>query len=146
MVGVFVDKGQMRLGIEQRLMLVLTVQLDKASRQVPKRSSGGKRTVDEGSAASLAGDLPADDDLAATVLKNRFDGGVGLAGSNEVGRGAPAEQKPHGFHDDRLARSGLAGENVEARLELDLDGLNHREVADAQKAEHTSGTSIVSYV
>ena len=57
-----------------------------------------------------------------------------------------AEQQPDGLDEDRFARSGLAGQDVEARLELDLDGLDHREVADAEKAEHAGGTSIVSYV
>jgi hypothetical protein len=54
--------------------------------------------------------------------------------TNEVGGGSRAEQEPDGFHEDRLSCPGLAGENVEAWLELDLNRLNHSEVADTKQA------------
>ena len=57
-----------------------------------------------------------------------------LARANEIGRGAGAEQQSDGFDEDGLARSGLSREHVEPRLELDLHGLDHREVADAEEA------------
>ena len=69
-----------------------------------------------------------------------------LAGADQVGGGAGAEQQADGLDEDRLAGAGLAGQDVEARLELDLDGLDHRKVADAEKTQHVGGTSIVSYV
>ena len=78
--------------------------------------------------------------------KMRFDRGLDFAGPNQIGGRACAEQQTNCLDEDRLPRAGLARQNVEARLELDLDGLDHRKVADAKQAQHVGGTSIVSYV
>ena len=91
-------------------------------------------------------DLAPNDDLVAAVFEDRFDGGLRLAGANQIGGRAGAEQQADRLDEDRLAGSGLAGQDVEAGLELDLDGLDHRKVADAEEAQHVGGTSIVSYI
>ena len=83
---------------------------------------------------------------AAGVFEDRLDGRLGLAGAHQIGRRAGAEQEADGLDEDRLARARLAGQDVEAGLELDLDGLDHREVADAEEAQHVGGTPIVSYL
>ena len=57
-------------------------------------------------------------------------------GADEVGRRAAAEEQADRFDEDRLAGAGFAGEDVEAGLELDLDGVDDREVADAEEAKH----------
>jgi hypothetical protein len=71
---------------------------------------------------------------------------LGFPGADQVGRCARAQEQPNGLDDDGLSCTRLAGEYVEAGLELDLDGLNHRKVADTKQAQHVDGTSIVSYV
>ena len=69
-------------------------------------------------------------------LEDGFDGGRVLAGADEVARRAAAEEQADRLDEDRLARAGFAGQDVEARLELDLDGVDDREVRDAEEAEH----------
>ena len=145
--GVGIEKAEVRGGIEQRLVLVLAVQLDEVGRHLAQHRGGGQRAVDERPAPPGCGDLPADQDLAAVrPLEDRLDGrGVG-AGADQVGRGAAAQQEPDRFDEDGLARPGLAGEGGEARIEVDLNGFDHRQVADAKRTQHVGGTSIVSYV
>jgi len=154
--------------VEQRLVFVLAVQLHEARREVAKRRGGRERAVDERAASALAADLAADDQLARSrlsrasgrhrgrvprardasrgVVEDCFDGGLRLARPDQVGRRARAEQEAHGFNEDGLAGAGLPRQHVEAGLELDLDGFDHREVADAEEAQHARGTAIVSYV
>ena len=79
-------------------------------------------------------------------FEDGFDRGLDLAGPNQIGGRACAEEETNCLDEDRLPRSGLTRENVEARLELDLDRLDHCKVADAKQAQHVDGTSIVSYV
>ena len=125
---------------------MLAVQLHQPHRQIAQCGGGSERPVDERPTAPLTGEFAADHEFGPPLLEDGFDRGVRLAGPHEVGRCASAEQEPDGLHHDRLTRSRLTGENGEPRSELDLDGLDHREIADAKKAEHVSGTSIVSYV
>ena len=67
-------------------------------------------------------------------------------GTAAVGTAFVAQQKPDGLNEDRLPGPGLAGEGGEARVELNLDGFDHRQIADAKRTQHVGGTSIVSYV
>ena len=76
----------------------------------------------------------------------RLDGRLRLAGADQIGRRPGAEQQPDRLDEDRLARAGLARQDVEAGFELDVDGLDDRKVADAEEAQHVGGTPIVSYV
>ena len=137
----------MRQRIEQRLMLVLAVQLDEPLRQVAQRAAVARAPLMNERLRPWLDDLAADDQLVA-VASSKIASMVacGFAGANQVGRGAGAEQQPDGLDEDGLAGAGLAGQDVEAGLELDLDGLDHRKVADAEEAQHVGGTSIVSYV
>ena len=59
-----------------------------------------------------------------------------FAGADQVARRAAAEQQADRFDQDRLAGAGLAGQDVEAGVELDLDRVDDREVLDAEEAEH----------
>ena len=117
-------------------MLVLPVELDQSARQILQRAGGGERAVDERAAAALRGDFAPDDQLLAAAFEDRFDGRAVLAGPDQVAGRSAAEEQADGFDEDRLAGAGFAGEHVEPRLELDLGGVNDREMADAQEAEH----------
>ena len=81
------------------------------------------------------GDLAPDEDLGAVrPLEHGLDGGGAGARPYQVGGGAAAEQQANGLDQDRLPRAGLTGQGGEARLEIDLDGFDHRQVADAKRA------------
>src|SRR5690349_18365314 len=70
------------------------------------------------------------------MLEQRFDDGRLLAGADEVGRGTAAKEQPDRFDENGFAGPGLSGQDVQARVELDLDGIDHRQSPDPQKAEH----------
>ena len=107
--SVGVEDVEVRSRIEQYLVLVLPVQVDERLRQVPERGAGGERAVDERAAAALGGDLPSDEDLAAVrPVEDRLDRGGVLAGSDEVGGSAAADEERDRPDEDRLAGAGLA--------------------------------------
>ena len=80
------------------------------------------------------------------ILEDRLDSGLCLARSNQISGRTRPEEKADRLHQDGLPCSGFTGEDVEAWLELDLDRLDHGEIADAKQAKHVDGTSIVSYI
>src|SRR5690349_11705336 len=114
----------MRGWIEQRLMLVLTVQFDESIGEVAQRGGRRECAVDERAAATLAVDFPSDDQLRRVGrFEDRFDAGLRLTGAHEIrGRAVPKQQSDR-FDEDRFAGSGLSGEDVEPLLELDVDGV-----------------------
>jgi hypothetical protein len=65
--------------------------------------------------------------------------------SPEIRARARASQQVDRLHDDGLARAGFAGNEVEARFELHLEAIDHRQAADAQEAKHVeAGTLMIS--
>src|SRR5205814_936430 len=121
---------------EQRLVLVLSVQLDEPAREVLQRAGRSKSAVDERAAPALRGDLASDDQLFAAALEDGFYRRAVFAGANQVARRPAAQQQADGLDEDRFAGAGFAREDVQPRLELDLGGVNDGQVADAQEAEH----------
>ena len=121
-------------------MLVLAVEIDEHAGQFAQGRTRRERAVDERAAASLCGDLAAQEDLAAV---GRFEDGLEcrciLAGPDQVGRGAPADEQPDGSHQNRLARPRLAGEHIEAGLELELQAVDDRQMADRKEPQHGLG-------
>src|SRR5207249_3696981 len=131
-----VEDRQMGGWIEQRVMLVLAVQLDEPGGQILERSSRRERSVDEGAAASLCGDFAANEHLLVPALEDGFDRCGIFTGPDEVARRAAAQEQPHGLDQDGLPRAGLTGQNVQAGPEFNLDGVDDREVIYFEKAEH----------
>ena len=131
-----IDHTEMRRRVEQRLVLVLAVQFDEAIGQVLQRAGRRERAVDERAAAPLRRDLAADEQFLAVAFEDRFDRRGVLAGAHEVSRRPPAEEQADGLDEDRLPGPGFAREHVQAGVEFDLDRVNHREVLNAQEAEH----------
>ena len=143
--GELVEQIEMRGGIEQHLVLVLPVQIDERAGGLAQRRARDERAVDEGAAASLRRDLAADDHLAAVrLLEHRLDGGGLFAGPDELGAGAAADEQADGADEDGLAGAGLAGEDVEAGREFELESIDDGEVGDAEEPDHSGGSSIVS--
>ena len=74
--------------------------------------------------------------LFPAALEDGLDRRGVLAGADEVAGRAAAEQQADRLDEDRLAGAGFARQDVEAGLEFDLDGVDDRQVADAQEAKH----------
>ena len=69
-------------------------------------------------------------------LEDRLNRGRILAGPHEVGRRTAPGQEADRLDDDRFACSGLAGQDVQAGLELDVEGVDDGQAADAEEPEH----------
>ncbi len=148
MSGERIEQSHVLGGIEQRLVLVLTVQIDAARAELPQRRRRREHIVDEGTAASLGRDLAAHDDVrGAPVLEDRLHGGEVLARSNEIRAGAAAHEQIDRFDQHRLARAGFAGQDVQAGFEFDLEPVEDRQMAYSQESKHVeAGTPILSNV
>jgi len=62
--------------------------------------------------------------------------GAGLPRPHQLGPPATPEDELKGIDEDALARPGLAGDDVEARAEVDLEGVDDREAPNAQTGQH----------
>ena len=80
---------------------------------------------------------------AVDPLECAFDDRLPRSGADVATRRALAKEEREGVDEHRLARAGLAGEDVEAGAEVEGDVGNGREVADAELGEHQVGRVIV---
>jgi len=143
----------MALGAKQRMLLVLSIDLDQRRAYLAEALHRGEFAVDRDSRASAAlGDHPAHEQLAAAAvafargqfrhcglafeLEQSLDDCFFLAGADHVGRCARAEQQPERVQDDRFAGAGFAGQHVEAGAELEIGFLDDCEVAYVQFEQH----------
>ena len=117
-------------------MLVLAVQFDQACRQLAQRRRGRERAVHEGPAAALRRNLAAHEELLSCAFEDGFDRRGFLTGPDELSRRPTAQQKSDRLDENRLSGTGLAGQHVEAGLELDLRLVDDSQMSDAQEAEH----------
>ena len=60
------------------------------------------------------------------------------AGAHVFGPGAAAEQQVDRVDENRLARAGLPGEDVEPRLQRKLDGVDQSQVLHPQPEQHAT--------
>ena len=74
------------------------------------------------------------------ALERALDDGLGGARPDAAAGGALAEQQGEGIDQHRLPRPGLAGEDVEARAELEGDVGDGGEIADPELGDHRAPT------
>ena len=117
-------------------MFVLPVELDQPRRQILERTSGRQLAVHERATPALLGDLAADQQFFPAAFKNGFDGCAVFAGADEVAGRPTAKEKPDRFHEDGFTGPGLACEDVQAGLELDLNRVDDCQPPDAKEPEH----------
>src|SRR5262249_39560566 len=120
----------------ERLVLVLAVELNETGRQILKGAGGGQRPIDKRAAPSLRRDLPADQQLFPAVFEDGLDRRGLFTRSDQIAGGATAKEQSDRLDEYRLPRAGLAGQDVEAGVELHLDRVDDREMLNAQEAEH----------
>src|SRR5262245_517251 len=134
-------------GIEQQLVIMLTVQINERRAQVAKRRAGDERPVNRRAAASLRGDLAPDDDVGASrSLEDSLHGGRLFTGADEFSRGTPSDEQSNGAHENGFSRSSLPRENVQAGLELNLQAVDDGQVADGKETQHGTRSTILSDV
>jgi hypothetical protein len=79
-----VEDAEMRRRIEQRLVLMLTMQLDQPRRQIFQRAGGRQRPVVERAAAPQRGDLAAHQQFFPAAFEDGLDRRRLLAGADEI--------------------------------------------------------------
>jgi hypothetical protein len=148
-----VEDPALRVGVEQRLRLVLAVQVDEQAPDLGEHARGHRRAVRPRPRAPPGGDLalehhrvlvdlqPALVEQAREVVpagdvEHALDAGAVGAGADELRARALAQQQSERADDDRLARAGLAREHVEPAGEREGQRLDDREVLDPEFGQH----------
>ena len=129
----------MRGGVQQDLVLVLSVQIDKAAAKLPQRRTRRERAVHGSAAPTLRRDFAADDDLlAGWRLEDGFDRGRLFAGADQVRGRSSTHQEANRSDEDGFAGASFASQDVQARLEFELEPIDDGEMSDREESQHGS--------
>ena len=148
--GKAVQQRQVAAHIQQRLMLVLAVDVHELIAHLLERRGGDERAVDAAYAAARAEQLAREDDLAVLrrkreLLEHAVHGRVRLererglhgrllrAGADELAAGALAKHEIERLDDDGFARARLAREDGEPILERDRQPVDQRDIPDPER-------------
>jgi len=133
--GKGVEHVALGFGGKEKLLIVLAVDVGEQGGEFPEQGSRHRPAADKGARFAAGEDFALDEQLsvfgfeaggveqaADRALVAHFEdtghASAGFAGANHVGGCAPAEQEAQGVDDDRLAAARLAGQQVQAGVEL----------------------------
>src|SRR6185503_16891276 len=150
--GVGVEQGALRRGTQQRLVLVLAVDVDQVFTGGLELAERRRVAVDEAARAAGAIDGPAQEHgagvagkvgflqpsrkrLAGRIEFRRELGALG-AFAHQRGVAAAADEELDGVDQNRLAGAGLARERGEASAELDAGALHDHKIPYVERAQH----------
>ena len=148
-----VQEVPVRPRVQQRLVIVLSVQVDQQDAQSPEDGNGDQAAVDRAPVAPVAADLPPDDqpillrvhaDLRQQVPQLRvalsFEQPLDDRGLRTtpygVRRGPAAENESQRADQDGLPGAGFTRKHVQSGGELDVHLVQERVVCDPQVREH----------
>ncbi len=134
--GEAVEQRALLDGCEQRLVRVLTVQVDEPPSALRKLRHRREPAVDVAAGPSVGGHDPREHDLVVAVVESAFDTRLGRTFANQLRIGSPATEEIQRVDDQRLARAGLAGDHRQARAEGHLELGNDSQILDAQLGKH----------
>ena len=134
--------------VQQPLPVVLAVDVQQLPSQLPQLRQGHGTAVQTAGVLPVRPQLPLQQQDALGVRGNTLflepiqlrqvdelgadQGGFG-AGADKVSGGASPQDGVQGVHHDGFACAGLAGEDVEARVELDVGGLDDRDIFNVKQ-------------
>ena len=134
--------------VQQPLPVVLAVDVQQLPSQLSQLCQGHGATVQTAGVLPVRPQLPLEQQDALGVRGDALllepiqlgqvhelgadQGGFG-AGADEVTGGASTQDGVQGVHYDGFACAGLAGKDVEARVELDVGGLDDRDVFNVKQ-------------
>ena len=123
--------------VEQRLMLVLAMDVQNPGADGTEGRGRDEPIVDEGAASALRRHFAAQHALASVgVLRHRLHHRPLSAGPHQARRRPRSPQQAQCADHDRLAGAGLAGQDREAGVQLELEAIDDRQVPNAEKADH----------
>ena len=132
--GVAVEELGLGVGVEQGVVLVLAVQSDQAAPQLTQLTRVGASTVDS-SGAPLA-ELSLKHQGRPARLEPALDCRSVGSMPDLVRSASRPQRQPQGVHDQRLAASGLAREQVETRAKSNAGVSDQGQVADPELRQH----------
>ena len=151
-IGIGIENVALGVCVQQRLGLVLAMEIHQHRTQIGENTYGGGAAVDPGTRAAFGGDLTPDDHAALIgiesqllqlrersgreLLEHTLDDAACRAGANLRRIGALAQQEGECIHQHGLAGPGFAGEDIEAWTERQGDIGNGGEVAHPQLGDH----------
>ena len=151
--GIGVEHLALGLRAQQRVMRVLAMDVEQEFGGVLQLRQRRRAAVDEGARATAGVDHPAQDQHAVVrrvarlvepghqprqAVDHEFDRDFGTrrAAAHHAALGAVAQRQRQRVDQDRLARTGLAGEHGEPRREIEFDRFDQQVIADGQMRQH----------
>src|SRR5205823_1000034 len=153
--GPGVEELGLMAGIEEELVLVLSMEVDQKIAQGPELGEEYRAAVHRGAALSLPRDLTAHDHAALLLHHLRIERADGFqevgpageiehalhetplrSGANPFGVGALSEQQRDRSDDERFAGAGLSGQDVQAGIEGELEAIHERESLNGEPDQH----------
>jgi hypothetical protein len=150
-----IEKTALRVGLEQREMSVLAMDVDQQFADLAQLAEGGRQPIDVGARAAAGFDDAAQQQcfvrfvvVGAQPCTHRVaradflqvELGSDLrplrADAHQCRIAALAQRQRQRVDQDGLAGTGLAGERAEAGIEVELEAVDDDEVADEQAAQH----------
>ena len=136
--------------IEKLLRVVLSMDLDELFPEPFQDRDRNGTAVDAADVFSVRIDLALHEQLVRVIRdlilfkprkarrsgKDRADKGAACAGTDHVAVGAFAENGGNGVDHDGFARTGFAGEHIEAPVKGNIGLLDHRDILNVQNAQH----------
>jgi hypothetical protein len=143
--GEAVERVALGGGVQQRLVRVLTVQVDEQRPELGQLGGGRQPAVDVGPAAARARDRPRHDHFVGRVSRlvgarapheTPLDPRLVRPGPHQHRVGPAADQQLDGVDHHRLARAGLARHHGHPPAEQQAQLGDHTEIADGQLYQH----------
>ena len=152
--GEFVEQATVGVGLEQRLVFMLTVDVDQQLAQCFEVALGAGRAVDIAARAAFGGDDPAQDARAVAfkvalgqpgpgfgdVLQVERGQDIGLVGSgaHDAAVGAVAKGEAQCIEHDRFAGASLASDYTHPAIQFQIEMFNDGVVVYGQVHQHGS--------
>ena len=150
---VVVQIPQVVAAVQQQLVLVLAMDIEQLCGNLPQRLQRHHSAVDAADVLARAGQLAGDGrrvlipgerqlieqrahTLVVRDIEHSLHPGFALSVGDEIAVRALAQHQVHRVHDDGLARTGLAGEHVHARGEVERHFVDQRQIVYAQLQQH----------
>src|SRR5207237_7979889 len=151
-----VEDATLRFAVQQGLRVVLAVKVDELPPDLGQHGGRHGSSIYPGAPAAARGDLALENErvivdfnsalisqrrylLQFTNVEDTFPRRLVGTGADQISAGALAEQQTQRANDDRLPRTGLPGEHVEAGRQRQRNLLNDGEVPNAQLSHHQLG-------
>ena len=137
-----VEQVELPLELQQTRVLELAVEGEAPPQRVLHGGGAAQQPVHAGPRAAAARDLARHRQLLFPALEQRLHERAVGAGPHQFVAALLPEQQADGLRQQALAGSGLPGDDVEARRELQPGGRDQDEVVDAQFSEHRDGRTV----